>query len=161
MSPNTTRLAGRTALVTGSTGGLGAAFATALAQQGAFVIVTGRDTARGRGIVDRVESSGGSAAFVAADLGAGAAHVRRLADEATALAGGRIDILVNNAAMLITPTPTAEVPEQLVRDALAVNVTAAFLLTGVIAPAMADHGSGSIINIGSINGLIGMGAGRR
>jgi NAD(P)-dependent dehydrogenase (short-subunit alcohol dehydrogenase family) len=52
MGPNTTRLAGRTALVTGSTGGLGAAFATALAEQGAFVIVTGRDAARGRGIVD-------------------------------------------------------------------------------------------------------------
>jgi NAD(P)-dependent dehydrogenase (short-subunit alcohol dehydrogenase family) len=156
MSPNTTRLAGHTALVTGSTGGLGAAFATALAEQGAFVIVTGRDAARGRGIVDRVESSGGSAAFVAADLGAGAAQVQRLADEATAAAGGRIDILVNNAAMLITPTPTAEVPEQLVGDALAVNVTAPFLLTGVIAPAMAERGAGSIINIGSINGLIGM-----
>ncbi|MET0993869.1 MAG: SDR family NAD(P)-dependent oxidoreductase [Mycobacterium sp.] len=156
MSPNTTRLAGRTALVTGSTGGLGAAFATALAEHGAFVIVTGRDAARGRGIVDRIESGGGSAAFVAADLGAGA-HVRRLADEATASAGGRIDILVNNAAMLITPTPTADVPEQLVRDAFAVNVSAAFLLTGVIAPTMAEHGAGSIINIGSINGLIGMG----
>src|SRR5271170_7635521 len=87
MGPNTTRLAGRTALVTGSTGGLGAAFATALADQGAFVIVTGRDAARGRIIVERVESSGGSAAFVAADLGAGAVQVRRLADEATALAG--------------------------------------------------------------------------
>ena len=157
MSPNTTRLAGRTALVTGSTGGLGAAFATALAEHGASVIVTGRDAARGRGIVDRIESGGGSAAFVAADLGAGGAHVRRLADEATASAGGRIDILVNNAAMLITPTPTADVPEQLVRDAFAVNVSAAFLLTGVIAPTMAEHGAGSIINIGSINGLIGMG----
>jgi NAD(P)-dependent dehydrogenase (short-subunit alcohol dehydrogenase family) len=156
MSPNTTRLAGHTALVTGSTGGLGAAFATALAEHGAFVIVTGRDAARGRGIVDQLESSGGSAAFVAADLGAGAAQVRRLADEATAAAGGRIDILVNNAAMLITPTPTPEVPEQLVQDALAVNVTAPFLLTGVIAPAMAERGAGSIINIGSINGLIGM-----
>src|ERR1700758_3191262 len=119
MSPNTTRLAGRTALVTGSTGGLGAGFAIALAEQGAFVIVTGRDTARGRGIVDRVQSSGGSAAFVAADLGAGAAQVRRLADEATASASGRIDILVNNAAMLLTPTPTPQVPEQLVRDAFA------------------------------------------
>src|ERR1700739_4817826 len=118
MSPNTTRLAGRTALVTGSTAGLGAAVATALAQQGALVIVTGRNTApRARGIVDRVESGGGSAAFVAADLGARPTHVRRLAEEATALAGGRIDILVNNAAMLITPTPTAQVPAQLVHEA--------------------------------------------
>jgi NAD(P)-dependent dehydrogenase (short-subunit alcohol dehydrogenase family) len=49
------------------------------------------------------------------------------------------------------------VPEQLIRDAFAVNVTAAFLLTGSIAPAMAQRGRGSIINIGSINGLLGMG----
>ena len=109
---------------------MAAAFATALAEQERSSLLTGRDAARGRGIVDQLESSGGSAAFVAADLGAGAAQVRRLADEATAAAGGRIDILVNNAAMLITPTPTPEVPEQLVRDALAVNVTAPFLLTG-------------------------------
>ena len=156
-SPNTTRLAGRTALVTGSTGGLGAAFATALASTELPSSSPAATLPSGRGIVDRIESGGGSAAFVAADLGAGGAHVRRLADEATASAGGRIDILVNNAAMLITPTPTADVPEQLVRDAFAVNVSAAFLLTGVIAPTMAEHGAGSIINIGSINGLIGMG----
>jgi NAD(P)-dependent dehydrogenase (short-subunit alcohol dehydrogenase family) len=59
--------------------------------------------------------------------------------------------------MLLMPTPTAEVPEQLVADAFAVNVTAPFLLTGIIAPRMAKRGYGSIVNIGSINGLIGMG----
>jgi NAD(P)-dependent dehydrogenase (short-subunit alcohol dehydrogenase family) len=80
-----------------------------------------------------------------------------LPDEATMAAGGRIDVLVNNAAMLLAPAPTAEVPEQLVADAFAVNVTAPFLLTGIIAPAMAHRGYGSIVNIGSINGLIGMG----
>jgi NAD(P)-dependent dehydrogenase (short-subunit alcohol dehydrogenase family) len=66
MSPNDTRLAGRTALVTGSTGGLGAAFATALAEQGAFVVVSGRDKARGRAVLERIASTGGAAAFVAA-----------------------------------------------------------------------------------------------
>jgi NAD(P)-dependent dehydrogenase (short-subunit alcohol dehydrogenase family) len=157
MSPKNTRLAGRTALVTGSTGGLGAAFATALADQGAFVVVSGRDKARGRAVLERIASTGAAAAFVAADLGQGASEVRRLAEEATAAAGGHIDVLVNNAAMLLMPTPTAEVPEQLVADAFAVNVTAPFLLTGIIAPPMANRGYGSIVNIGSINGLIGMG----
>ena len=157
MSPNDRRLAGRTALVTGSTGGLGAAFATALAEQGAFVVVSGRDKARGRAVLERIASTGGAAAFVAADLGQGAPEVRALVDEATMAAGGRIDVLVNNAAMLLAPAPTAEVPEQLVADAFAVNVTAPFLLTGIIAPAMVDRGYGSIVNIGSINGLIGMG----
>jgi NAD(P)-dependent dehydrogenase (short-subunit alcohol dehydrogenase family) len=157
MSPNDTRLADRTALVTGSTGGLGAAFATVLAEQGAFVVVSGRNEARGRAVVKSIESNGGSAAFVPVDLGDGAAEVRRLAEEATAVADGRIDVLVNNAAMLLMPTPTADVTEQLVRDAFAVNVTAPFLLTGIVAPAMAERGYGSIVNIGSINGLIGMG----
>jgi NAD(P)-dependent dehydrogenase (short-subunit alcohol dehydrogenase family) len=157
MGPNNTRLAGRTALVTGSTGGLGAEFATALADQGAFVVVSGRDTARGLAVVEHIESCGGTAAFVQADLGDGAAAVQRLADEAAAAADGRIDVLVNNAAMLLMPTPTAELTEQTVRDAFAVNVTAPILLTGIVAPPMAQRGYGSIVNIGSINGLIGMG----
>jgi NAD(P)-dependent dehydrogenase (short-subunit alcohol dehydrogenase family) len=157
MSPNNTRLAGRTALVTGSTGGLGAAFAAALAAEGAFVVVSGRNAARGKDVVAGIESRGGAAAFVPADLGLGADEVRRLAAEATAAAHGRIDILVNNAALLLAPSPTADVPEQLIRDAFAVNVIATFLLTGSIAPAMAQRGRGSIINIGSINGLLGMG----
>jgi NAD(P)-dependent dehydrogenase (short-subunit alcohol dehydrogenase family) len=135
-------------LVTGSTGGLGAAFATALAEQGAFVVVSGRDKARGRAVLERIASTGGAAALVTADLGQGAQEVRVLADEATTAAGGRIDVLVNNAAMLVAPAPTAEVPEQLVADAFAVNVTAPFLLTGIIAPAMAHRGYGSIVNIG-------------
>ena len=158
MSPNNTRLAGRTALVTGSTGGLGAAFAAALAAEGAFVVVSGRNEARGSEVLAGIESAGGAGAFVAVDFNGGEAQVRRLAEEATgAAAGGRIDILVNNAALLISPMPTSEVPERLLIDAFAVNVIAPFLLTGIIAPAMAQHGGGSIINIGSINGLIGMG----
>ena len=58
--------------------------------------------------------------------------------------------------MLITPAPTAEVSEELIDAALAVNVKAAFLLTGLVAPAMAAAGGGAIINLGSINGLFGM-----
>jgi NAD(P)-dependent dehydrogenase (short-subunit alcohol dehydrogenase family) len=155
MSPNGTRLAGRTALVTGSTGGLGVAIASALAAEGAFVVVSGRDEERGDAVVADIHSHGGSAEFVAADIGAGEAEVRRLAEEATAAAGGQIDILVNNAAMLLMPTPTADVSEQELRDAFSVNVFAPFLLTGHIAPAMADRGRGVVINIGSITGLRG------
>jgi NAD(P)-dependent dehydrogenase (short-subunit alcohol dehydrogenase family) len=157
MSPNNTRLKGRTALVTGSTGGLGVAIATSLAAQGAFAVVSGRNEARGRGVVADIQSAGGAAAFVAADLGVGSDEVRRLAGEATAAAGGQIDILVNNAAMLLMPEPTADITEQSLREAFAINVIAPFLLTGIIAPAMVSRRRGAIINIGSINGLIGMG----
>jgi NAD(P)-dependent dehydrogenase (short-subunit alcohol dehydrogenase family) len=155
MSANTQRLAGRTALVTGSTGGLGVAIATALAAEGAFVIVSGRDKARGDVVVADIRSAGGAAEFVVADLGAGEPEVRRLAEQAAAAAGGRIDILVNNAAMLLMPMPTADVAEELLRDAFAVNVFAPFLLTGVVAPAMVQRGEGVILNIGSITGLRG------
>ena len=155
MSPNSTRLAGRTALVTGSTGGLGVAIASALAAEGAFVVVSGRDKQRGDTVVADIRSAGGRAEFVAADIGAGEAEVRRLAEQATTAAGGRIDILVNNAAMLLMPTPTADISEQLLRDAFAVNVFAPFLLTGALAPAMVQRGEGAIVNIGSITGLRG------
>ena len=155
MSPNTERLAGRTALVTGSTGGLGVAIASALAAEGAFVIVSGRDKARGDAVVANIRSAGGTAEIAVADLGAGEHEVQRLAEWATAAAGGRIDILVNNAAMLLMPTPTAEISEQQLRDAFAVNAFAPFLLTGKLAPAMVQRGEGAIVNIGSITGLRG------
>ena len=155
MSQNSTRLAGRTALVTGSTGGLGVAIAAAFADEGALVIVSGRDKQRGDAVVADIRSAGGQADFVAADIGAGEAEVRRLAEQATAAAGGRIDILVNNAALLLMPTPTADIDEQLLKDAFSVNVFAPFLLTGLLAPAMVERGEGSIVNIGSITGLRG------
>ncbi|MDT5100449.1 MAG: hypothetical protein QOC76_4186 [Mycobacterium sp.] len=155
MSPNITRLAGRTALVTGSTGGLGVAIASALAAEGAFVVVSGRDKERGDDVVAGIRSRGDRAEFVAADIGAGDAEVRRLAEQATAVAGGRIDILVNNAAMLLMPTPTGDISEKTLRDAFGVNVFAPFLLAGLIAPDMARRGHGAIVNIGSITGLRG------
>jgi NAD(P)-dependent dehydrogenase (short-subunit alcohol dehydrogenase family) len=155
MSPNSTRLEGRTALVTGSTGGLGVAIARALADAGAFVVVSGRNKERGDDVVAEITSAGGRAAFVVADLSGGATAATDLAEQATAAAGGRIDVLVNNAATLLMPQPTAAVSEQTLRDAFVVNVFAPFLLTGVITPAMAARGRGAIVNIGSITGLRG------
>lgn len=155
MSPNDTRLSGRTALVTGSTTGLGAAIARALAAAGASVVVSGRAKSRGDAVVAEIRARGGEAAFVGADLAAGDEEIRRLAAAATDAAGGRLDILVNNAATLLMPTPTADISERELREAFAVNVFAPFLLTGVLAPQMARHGGGVIVNIGSITGLRG------
>ena len=155
MGPNNTRLSGRTALVTGSTAGLGVAIAKALAADGAFVVVSGRKKSRGDAVVTDIRSAGGDAVFVAADFGAGEQEVRRVAATATDAARGHLDILVNNAATLLMPTPTADVGEQVLRDAFGVNVLAPFLLTGVIAPEMARNGKGVVVNIGSINGLRG------
>ena len=115
------RLQGRTALVTGSTDGIGAAIAAALAADGAHVIVTGRDAVRGEKIAAGITESGGAATFTRADL-ASVAAIRDLADTARGIAGGPPDVLVNNAAMLIAPASTAEISEDLIDAALAVNV---------------------------------------
>ena len=150
------RLQDRIALVTGSTDGIGVAIARELAAEGARVIVSGRNTERGLGVVASIVDKGGRAEFIPADLALGSTAIRELADLANAKAGGRIDILVNNAALLIEPAPTSEVSEELIDAALSVNVKAAFLLTGLIAPSMVERGEGAIINLGSINGLFGM-----
>ncbi|WP_329359390.1 SDR family NAD(P)-dependent oxidoreductase [Streptomyces sp. NBC_01483] len=152
----TQRLTGRTALVTGSTTGIGAAVAAALAAEGAFVVVSGRDERRGAEVVARIEKDGGAAAFVKADLSAGADAIGRFATDAVAAAGGRIDVLVNNAALLLAPAPTAEVAQETIDEALAVSVRSVFLLTGLLVPPMAERGHGAVVNLGSISGMRGM-----
>jgi NAD(P)-dependent dehydrogenase (short-subunit alcohol dehydrogenase family) len=143
-------ISGRTALVTGSTDGIGVAIARTLAAGGAQVIVSGRNAKRGEQVVKSILDGGGEARFAAADLSTGDG-VRALA-----AAAGPVDILVNNAAMLLAPQPTADVPEDVVDQALAINIKAVFLLTGLLAPGMAERGTGAIVNVGSINGLVGM-----
>jgi NAD(P)-dependent dehydrogenase (short-subunit alcohol dehydrogenase family) len=140
------------ALVTGATSGLGRAIALQLARDGAEVVVHGRDEARGAETVQEIRAGGGRARFVAADL-TDPAHVKRLAEEA-----GEIDILVNNAGFSAWgPTATFDLATF---DALfASNVRAPFYLVAALAPAMAARGSGSIINISSMAGRIGLSGG--
>ncbi|RGD62598.1 SDR family oxidoreductase [Kitasatospora xanthocidica] len=138
-------LAGRVALVTGATSGIGAATATALAEQGAHVLVAGRDAARGEAVVAAIRAGGGRADFVAAEL-RDVAAVRRLARTATALGGGRVDILVNNAGVYPFG-PTEGTTEEEFDAVYALNVRAPYFLVAELAPAMAARGAGAIVNI--------------
>ena len=88
------QLKGKRALVTGSSSGLGEAIAHLLAEEGATVIVHGRDEKRAAAVVKNIEKAGGSATYILGDL-----SNDQGADEVAAgvLAGGPVDILVNNA----------------------------------------------------------------
>ncbi len=142
-------LEGQTALVTGATGGLGRAIALQLARDGAEVIVHGRDAGRGAQTVAAIKNEGGTARFVAADLSEPDA-VRRLAQEV-----GDVDILVNNAGFSEWG-PTASFGVDAFDGLFASNVRAPFYLVAALAPGMAARGCGSVINIGSMSGTIGL-----
>lgn len=140
------------ALVTGSTSGIGRAIAMKLAQDGFEVIVHGRDTARGVKTVEEITLAGGRARFVPADLG-NPADVRRLAEDA-----GDIDVLVNNSGFSWFGA-TADLDVDTFDALFASNVRAPFLLVAALAPRMAARGTGSIINLGSMAGQIGLAGG--
>jgi NAD(P)-dependent dehydrogenase (short-subunit alcohol dehydrogenase family) len=143
------RLAGKTALVTGATSGIGRAVAERLAGEGAQVILSGRDLDRGEQVVAAIRSSGGSARFVRADL-AKLEDVKRLAAES-----GQADILVNNAGVFPFG-PTSDTGEEAFDLAFDVNVKAPFFLTAAIAPQMIARGGGAIINISTMVASFGL-----
>lgn len=151
---NHASLTGRTAVVTGSTSGIGAATAHALARQGARVVVTGRDADRGAHVVSAIEEAGGEAVFVAGDLAAPPADLRELAAAWTAALDGRVDILVHNAA-ICPPVDTVSLTDADLEATLAVNVRAPQVLTAALAPAMVENGGGAIVVIGSWMATVG------
>jgi NAD(P)-dependent dehydrogenase (short-subunit alcohol dehydrogenase family) len=137
------------ALVTGATSGIGRAVARKLAADGFSVLVHGRDAARGAAVVDEIIADGGQARFAAADL-TDAADVERLAAEAA-----EADVLVNNAGFSWFG-PTADLDPATFDSMFAANVRSAYFLVAAIAPLMAKRGTGSIINLGSMAGQIGL-----
>jgi 3-oxoacyl-[acyl-carrier protein] reductase len=153
--PSDRRLAGQTALVTGSSSGIGEAVARVLAASGARVIVSGRNAERTHGVVTTIERGGGRASALVGDLATSASEVRRFGDRAMSLAGGRIDILVNNAG-IYPATATAELGDDDLDDVLAINIRAPHVLVATLAPAMAERGSGSVVNIGSWMARVGL-----
>lgn len=148
------RLAGRTAVVTGSTSGIGEAIARVLAASGAEVVVTGRDEERAQRVVDAISAAGGRAHAVPGDLGGTPDQVRAFAADATAALGGRVDLLVNNAGMYPVG-PTEALSDAELDAMLALNVRTPHLLVAALAPAMAERGDGAIVNVGSWMARVG------
>ncbi len=142
----------RQALVTGATSGIGRATAVRLARDGWEVVVHGRNPQRGAEVVEEIGAQGGRARFVAADL-SDLEAVRGLIDEA-----GAVDVLVNNAGESWFG-PTEDLDEASFNDLFDANVRSAYFLVAGIAPGMAQRSSGSIINVASMAGQVGLDGG--
>jgi meso-butanediol dehydrogenase / (S,S)-butanediol dehydrogenase / diacetyl reductase len=146
-----TALDGKVALITGSTTGIGEATARCLAEAGAVVMISGRNSTRGQAVADSLHSAGTKTEFVQSDLRVAGACEALV--EATVQKFGRIDILVNNAGILYTANALETTDEQWL-DTMAVNVNALFFMSRAAIARMKGVG-GVIINVASEWGLNG------
>lgn len=138
-------LTGKTALVTGSTDGVGRLVARKLGQTGARVLVHGRDAERGARVIAEIEAGGGAANFLAADLSS-LEEVRRLAGAVQATVG-RLDILINNAGIgTAGPRQTSAEGFEL---RFTVNYLAGFLLTLLLLPLVKNSAPARLVNVSS------------
>ena len=144
-------LAGRTALVTGATRGLGRAFARALAEAGADVVVHGRDAEAAEEVRAEIEGLGRTAHVVLGDL-TERAGVEDIVSKAYA-AAGEIDVLVNNAGACVH-RPALEVTDDEWSHVIDTNLTALWRMSQEVGARMVARRQGSIVNIGSMSGLV-------
>lgn len=142
-------LAGKTALVTGSSSGIGRGIALAYAREGARVVITGRNDERISGVVGEIEAIGGKAVGLSADV-ARFAEVQTMIKQAQN-ALGNIDILVNNAGVFSTQA-LHEMSEQDWDDMIAVDLKSVFNCTRAVINDMRAKGWGRVI---CITGLVG------
>jgi NAD(P)-dependent dehydrogenase (short-subunit alcohol dehydrogenase family) len=142
-------LAGRLAVVTGASRGIGAATATAVAAAGAHVVLAARDRPALDGVAGRIKDAGGQATPVPTDVNDEAAVERLFAEVAGV---GQVGALVC-AAGVLTPALFAETTTAMWDETLGVNLTGTFLCCRAAFTAMAPAGAGRIVTIGSLSGV--------
>jgi 3-oxoacyl-[acyl-carrier protein] reductase len=146
------------AWVTGSSTGIGAASAVALARQGCRVAVHyNRSEDEAREVMEKITASGGDAMLVGGDV-SDAGEVERMAREVEDRYG-RLDVLVNNAGSLIERRSFSEMTEDLWDRVISVNLKSVFLCSKAVLPMMKRQGSGRIINMTSVAARNGGGPG--
>lgn len=143
---------GKTCIVTGATSGIGLAVARELAAQGARLALVGRNAQKGNAIRADLDAAGAEAMFVTADL----ADRRSPGEIVQAVIArfGRIDVLVNNAGMLINGT-ALECTDDDWDQIMDINVGSAFRLSRAVLPTMLEQASGAIVNVASDWALVG------
>ncbi len=147
------RLAGKVALITGGGTGIGRGCALAFAQEGAKVALGARRREPLEAVVREIGSAGGEAIALSCDV-TDRGQVEQ-AIRATVERFGKLDVVVNNAGAVVAATAEATSDEDWNRM-LAVNLTGTFLVSRAALPELRRSGGGSIINIGSVLGLVGM-----
>jgi len=146
------RLEGKVTVVTGGAKGIGEAYSTGLAAEGARVVVADLDREAGEQVAQRIQDSGGKSLFVRTDVSKKKDAENMVAQ--TKKTFGRIDILVNNAGILYI-APVEETTEEMWDRMLAVNVKGLFFCSRAAAEEMKKQKSGKIINISSIAAIGG------
>ena len=150
---NNLEFAGRVALITGGNRGIGAAAARRVAELGAHVVITGRRQSEGRRLVNDIQRSRGSAAFIQADLSQ-PEQVKRIVPFALETFG-RLDYAFNNAGISGDNRLLTNQTEEIFDRVFAVNVKALFLLLqDEVKQMMAQGQGGSIVNTASVGGLL-------
>jgi NAD(P)-dependent dehydrogenase (short-subunit alcohol dehydrogenase family) len=145
-------LDGKTALVTGGNQGLGKAFALALAQAGARVAIAGRREEANLAAVADAKKAGFDLVAITADI-TDDSQISAMTDRALSAFGGRIDILVNNAGVCFH-ADAFEVTDQQWDSVFDLNVRALWKTSLAVGAGMRDRRAGSIVNIGSMSGVI-------
>ncbi len=146
------RMRGKSAIVTGGALGIGRACALKLAEEGAVVAVTDLDVKKGSSVVDEIRRSGGEAIFIEHDVADEAKweHVMRIVIERYK----KLDVLVNNAGVALAKDVEHTTLEEW-RWLMSINLDGVFLGTKHAVQAMKANRGGSIVNLSSIEGLIG------
>ncbi len=147
------KLKGKVALITGSTRGIGKEFAKGFAQEGADIIINGRNMEKAKAIAKEIEGQGVKAVGIGADVSS-SREVNRMVEEAMNQFG-RIDLLVNNAGVNPFILEAEKIKEEGWDQVLDVNLKGVFLCCQAVGKIMIQQGGGKIINISSAAGLIG------
>jgi len=147
-------LSGRVAIVTGSTKGIGRSIAQGLAQAGASVVVSSRDQEACERVADEIAATTGAGTLAAACHMGDWDAIGGLV-EGTRERFGRIDIVFNNAGIHPRPMSVMELTSEFFDKLYAVNLKGPVRLAGLVAPIMAEQGSGSIVNVATIGAYSG------
>lgn len=145
------RLSGKVALITGGGTGIGRACALAFAREGAKIAVAGRRREPLEAVVHEIESAGGKALALTCDVTQTASVAAALSQSERQF--GRLDTIVNNAGAVVVATAEHTSDEDW-QKVIAANLTGTFLVSRAALPLLRKAGGGSIVNIGSVLGLV-------